>query len=506
VVAQLKNRPEFKFVELDRRVKVSYAVNDPYSGSEWHLTQIGAPTAWNTTQGSGVTIAILDSGVDATHPDLQPNLVAGYNTYDGNTDTSDVCGHGTAVAGTAAARSDNGQGVAGVAGQAKIMPVRIAYNDASNGCYAYYSTIASGLTWAADHGARIANISYSGVAGSAAIQSAASYMKSKGGLVFVAAGNAGINENIAPTTSMIAVSATDSTDTKTSWSSYGSYVALAAPGAGIWTTSKGGIYQAWNGTSFASPVAAGVAALVMAARPDLTAVQVETLLESTARDLGGAGRDTLYGYGRVNAAAAVQAALNMPLAPDTQAPAVAITAPLGSSSISGAAVVSVNASDNVGVARVDLQVDGTVVASTSAAPYTFSWDSTGVANGMNNLIALAYDAAGNRGTSSAVAVNVANATPPVTRDNVPPVVTLVNPVAGKVSGNVNVRVNASDNSGAAGIKLSLYIDNVLKASGTGSSLSYNWNTRRENAGVHTVMTRARDAAGNTSSSSVQVTR
>jgi subtilisin family serine protease len=505
VVAQLKNRAEFKFVELDRRVKVSYAVNDPYSGSEWHLTQIGAPTAWNTTQGSGVTIAILDSGVDATHPDLQANLVAGYNTYDGNTDTSDVCGHGTAVAGTAAARSDNGQGVAGVAGQAKIMPVRIAYNDASNGCYAYYSTIASGLTWAADHGARIANISYSGVAGSAAIQSAANYMKSKGGLVFVAAGNAGINENIAPTMSMIAVSATDSTDTKTSWSSYGSYVALAAPGAGIWTTSKGGIYQAWNGTSFASPVAASVAALVMAARPDLTPAQVESLLESTARDLGSAGRDTLYGYGRVNAAA-VQAALNMPLAPDTQAPAVAITAPLGSSSVSGAAVVSVNASDNAGVARVDLQVNGTVVASTSAAPYTFSWDTTGVANGMNNLIALAYDAAGNRGTSSAVAVNVANATPPVTRDSVPPVVILVNPVAGKVSGNVNVRVNASDNSGAAGIKLSLYIDNVLKASGTGSSLSYNWNTRRENAGVHTVMTRARDAVGNTSSSSVQVTR
>ena len=506
VVAQLKNRPEFKFVELDRRVKVSYAVNDPYSGSEWHLTQIGAPTAWNTTQGSGVTIAILDSGVDATHPDLQANLVAGYNTYDGNTDTSDVCGHGTAVAGTAAARSDNGQGVAGVAGQAKIMPMRIAYNDASNGCYAYYSTIASGLTWAADHGARIANISYSGVAGSAAIQSAANYMKSKGGLVFVAAGNAGINENIAPTTSMIAVSATDSTDTKTSWSSYGSYVALAAPGAGIWTTSKGGIYQAWNGTSFASPVAAGVAALVMAARPDLTAAQVESLLESTARDLGGAGRDTLYGYGRVNAAAAVQAALNMPLAPDTQAPAVAITAPLGSSSVSGAAVVSVNASDNVGVARVDLQVNGTVVASTTAAPYTFSWDTTGVANGMNNLVALAYDAAGNRGTSTAVAVNVANAPPPVTLDTVAPVVTLVNPVAGKVYGNVNVRVNASDNSGAAGIKLSLYIDNVLKASGTGSSLSYNWNTRRENAGVHPVMTRARDAAGNTSTASVQVTR
>jgi subtilisin family serine protease len=505
VVAELKKRPEFKFVELDRRVKVSYAVNDPYSGSEWHLTQIGAPTAWNTTQGSGVIIAILDSGVDATHPDLQANLVPGYNTYDNNTNTSDVCGHGTAVAGTAAARSDNGQGVAGVAGQAKIMPVRIAFND-GGGCYAYYSTVASGLTWAADHGARIANISYSGTAGSAAIQSAANYMKSKGGLVFVAAGNAGVDENTPATSAMIPVSATDNTDTKTSWSSYGNYVALAAPGASIWTTSMGGIYQTWNGTSFASPVAAGVAALVMAARPDLTPAQVETLLESTARDLGTGGRDTLYGYGRVNAAAAVQAALNMPGATDTVAPTVAITAPLGSSSVSGAAVVNVNASDNVGVARVDLQVNGTVVASDIAAPYTFSWDTTGVANGMNNLVALAYDAAGNRGTSSTVAVNVANAKPPVVRDTVPPVVTLVNPIAGKVSGNVNVRVNASDNSGAAGIKLSLYIDNVLKASGNGSSLSYNWNTRRENNGVHTVMTRARDAAGNTSTASVQVTR
>jgi subtilisin family serine protease len=506
VVAQLKSRPEFKFVELDRRVKASYAVNDPYSGSEWHLAKIGATTAWDTTQGSGVTIAILDSGVDAAHPDLQANLVAGYNSYDGNTDTSDVCGHGTAVAGTAAARSDNGQGVAGVAGQAKIMPVRIAYNDPTYGCYAYYSTIASGLTWAADHGARIANISYAGVAGSATIQSAANYMKSKGGLVFVAAGNAGIDENITPSTSMIVVSATDSTDAKASWSSYGSFVTLAAPGAGIWTTSKGGIYQAWNGTSFASPVAAGAAALIMAARPDLPAAQVESLLESTALDLGTVGRDSLYGYGRVNAAAAVQAALNAPLAPDTLAPAVAIAAPLGSTSVSGAATVSVSASDNVGVARVDLQVNNTVVASTSAAPYTFSWDTTGVANGMNNLIAVAYDAAGNRGTSTAVAVNVANALPPAAPDTVAPVVTLVNPVAGKVNGNVNVSVNASDNSGAAGIKLSLYIDNVLKATGTGSSLSYTWNTRKENTGAHTVTSIARDAAGNTSTASVQVTR
>ncbi|KQV84864.1 peptidase S8 [Massilia sp. Root351] len=506
VVAQLKNRPEFKFVELDRRVKSSYVVNDPYAGGEWHLNNIGAAAAWDSAKGAGVTIAILDSGVDGAHPDLQANLVAGYNVYGNNTDTSDVCGHGTAVAGSAAARSDNGVGVAGVAGQARIMPVRIAYLDPTYGCYAYYSTVASGLTYAADHGARIANVSYGGVAGSAAVQSAAQYMRSKGGLVFVSAGNNGKDEGLAPTSTMIVVSATDGSDTKASWSSYGNFVSLAAPGSGIWTTSKGGLYQTWNGTSFAAPVAAAAAALLMSARPDLSPAQVETILFNTAKDLGAAGRDNLYGYGRVNAAAAMTAALAAPTAPDTQAPSVAIAAPLGSSTVSGAATVSVNASDNTGVARVDLQVNGAVVASADAAPYVFSWDSTGVANGMNNLVAVAYDAAGNRGNSSAVAVNVANALPPAAPDTVAPVVVLTNPVAGRVNGNVNVTVNASDNSGAAGIRLSLYIDGSLKASGSGSSLSYSWNTKKEAVGTHTVQTRATDAAGNTSTATVQVTR
>jgi subtilisin family serine protease len=506
VVAQLKNHPEFKFVELDRRVKASYVANDPYLGSEWHIAKIGAPAAWDQSQGAGVTIAILDSGVDASHPDLKPNLVAGYNSYSGNTDTSDVCGHGTAVAGTAAASTNNALGVAGVAGQARIMPVRIAYLDPTNGCYAYYSTVASGLTWAADHGARIANISYDGVSSSAAIQSAAQYMKSKGGLVFVAAGNSGTNPGIAPTSSMIVVAATDSNDARASWSNYGSFITLAAPGAGIWTTSQGGAYQAWNGTSFASPVAAGVAALVMAAKPALDGNQVQNLLQSTALDLGTAGRDDNFGYGRVNAAAAVQAATNTTVTVDSQAPADSIAAPLAGSSVSGTVAVNVNASDNVGVARVDLKVNGTVVASDASAPYSFSWNSTGAANGIASLVAIAYDAAGNAGTSSTVQVNVANVTAPVTSDTTPPVLAITNPIAGAVSGNVNVKLNASDNSGAAGIALSLYVDGTLAAQGSGGSLSYNWNTRKIARGGHTLQAVARDAAGNTSSSSVQVTR
>lgn len=504
VVAKLARRPEIRFAELDRKVKAGLAVNDPYIGSAWHLNRIGAPAAWDRSQGAGVTIAVLDSGVLASHPDLKDRLVPGYNIYGNNTDVSDVCGHGTAVAGAAAASTNNATGVAGVAGAARIMPVRIAFADAS-GCYAYYSTIANGLTYAADNGARIANISYAGVAGSAAIQSAARYMKGKGGLVFVSAGNDNLNDATVADPAMIVVSATDSADAKAGFSNYGAFVALAAPGAGIWTTDRNGAYSSWNGTSFASPVAAGVGALVMAARPDLSAEQVEALLFSSAADLGAAGRDPVYGYGRVQAGAAVAAAAAYVAPPDTSAPVVTLRDPLGNSTVSGVVPVSASATDNVGVARVDLAVNGTVVASASEAPFTFSWDSSGVANGMASLVALAYDAAGNGGASGSVSVNVANATAPVARDIEAPAVAINNPTSGSVSGNVTVSLSASDNLGAAGISLSLAIDGVIKASGKGAALSYNWNTRKSAAGQHVISATARDAAGNTSSASVTVT-
>ena len=505
-VAKLSRRPEFKFAELDRKVPVALAVNDPYIGSAWHIGKIGAPAAWDVTQGAGVTIAVLDTGVNAAHPDLKDRMVAGFNAHDNNTDTSDMCGHGTAVAGTAAASTNNALGVAGIAGAARIMPIRITYKDTSGACYAYYSTIAHGITYAADNGARIANVSFVGIANSSAVKSASRYMKSKGGLVFISAGNNNVDENIAPDNAYVIVSSTDSNDNRSSFSSWGSFVSLSAPGSGIWTTNSGLGYSAWNGTSFASPVAAGVAGLMMAARPDLNAEQIEAMLLSSAVDLGTAGRDPVFGYGRVNAASAVSAARAYVAPVDSIAPAAVIAAPLGSSTVSGLVPVSISASDNVGVARVDLLVNGTVVASDSAAPYSFSWNSAGVANGMNNLVAIAYDAAGNAGSSATVAVNVANGTALVTKDTTAPVVTISNPVnGGSVSGPVTVTLNASDNAGAAGIAMTLLINGKVVASGNGGTLSYNWNTKKVAKGLHTVTGSARDAAGNTSSSSVSVT-
>jgi subtilisin family serine protease len=509
VVAKLSRRPELAFAELDRAVHPAMAVNDPYAGSEWQLAKIGAQTAWDSTMGSGVTIAVLDSGVNVNHPDLKANLVPGYNVYSNNTDLTDVCGHGTAVAGTAAATGNNATGVAGVAGAARIMPVRIAYNDPTYGCYAYYSTIASGITYAADHGARVANISYAGVAGSSAILSAARYMNGKGGVVVVAAGNNNINENITPDPALVVVSATDSNDAKASFSSYGSFVTIAAPGTYIWTTNNSLGYSQWQGTSFSAPVVAGVAALMISARPDLGSDQIKSLMYSTAVDLGAAGRDPIFGYGRVNAAAAVQAAKAYQATTDTTAPVASIAAPLANSTVSGVVAVNVNASDNVGVARVDLTVNGTVVATDTSAPFSFSWNSAGVANGIANLVAIAYDAKGNAGRSTTVAVNVANSTTstaPSGTDTTPPTVKISNPVAGTVSGTVSVSVNASDNSGAAGISTVLKIDGVTYAQGSGSTLGYSWNTHKFSAGQHVLTATARDAKGNTSSTSVTVTK
>lgn len=515
VLARLRHNPHVKFAELDRLVESTLAVNDPYIGSAWHVNKIGAPLAWDTTLGAGVTIAILDSGIDSAHPDLAPNLVPGFNFYDSNTNLADVCGHGTSVAGAAAAVSNNGVGVVGIAGGARIMPLRVAYRDAASGtCYGSYSTIARGLIHAADNGARVANVSYGGVTTSSSVTSAANYLKSKGGLVFVSSGNTGTDQGYAPNSAMIVVGATTSSDSRASWSSYGSFVSLAAPGSGIWTTRQGGGYASVNGTSYASPVAAGVAALMMAAAPALSGAAIESLLFSTALDLGTAGRDKYFGHGRVNAVAAVQAARAALPPPDASAPVAAITAPLGSSSVSGLVAVDASATDNVGVTRVDLEVNGSVVASDSSAPFGFSWNSAGSPNGMNNLVAIAYDAAGNAGRSAAVAVNVANTAPlggatgsgsGSAADTTAPTVRIVNPVAGSASGTVSVSVSAGDNLGAAALSQQLLIDGKLVAQGTGGTLAYGWNTRKWAAGVHTVQAVVRDAAGNIGQASVSVT-
>jgi thermitase len=323
-----KNMPEVEYAELNARVKAggtSITPNDPNFSKQWYLTDINAPKAWATTVGSkNVVIAILDTGVDSSHPDLAPNIVAGYNFYDGNTDTSDVQGHGTAVAGSVVQATNNGIGGAGVCWDCGIMPVRIAYDD--NGeAYAYYSTVATGMQWAIENGAKLENISYEGLSGSSTILSAAQYVYQNGGLVFGCAGNDSENQGYAASPYLNIVSALVSGDTLASFSNYGANVTFSAPGNNIYTTQMDGTYGYWWGTSFSSPIAAGVAALVWSVNSSLTNAQVNTILINSADDLGAAGWDEDYGYGKVDAAKAVAAAAPAPSPTPTPTPTPSAT-------------------------------------------------------------------------------------------------------------------------------------------------------------------------------------
>lgn len=516
VIARLAHHPHLKFAELDQYLPPTLTPSDPYYPNAWHLPKISSPTAWDISQGKGITIAILDSGVDGKHADLSTRIVSGWNFYDNNSNTSDVYGHGTKVAGAAAAITNNSKGVAGVAGQAKIMPLRVT--NASG--WATWSGISKGLVWAADQGVRVANISFLGVTSSASARSAAQYMKDKGGLVVVSGGNTGKQENYTATTTMIPVAATDANDNRTSWSSYGNFIALAAPGVSIWSTTNGNGYGSVHGTSFSSPITAGVIALMMAANPTMKNTSIEKALYSTAKDLGTKGRDPYYGYGRVNAAAAVKAVATSTTSTtstaetdeslataDTEAPTVSILTPLGGATVSDLVPVDIEATDNVEIVRTELWVNDTSVAIDTSAPFAFSWDSKGAPNGKAFLAVRAFDAAGNTATSPTVEVNVLNQTEELASDTTPPQISIINPVPGNVTGNVIITVNAADDSSAADISLAIYVDGKLVISGSGSTLSTHWNTRPRHvaAGTHTIQAVAKDAAGNTSSATVDIT-
>lgn len=494
VEAALSHRSEVKFVERNYRLSPDFIPNDPVYASQWHLPKIYADAAWDISVGSpSIVIAILDSGVDSTHPDLAPKLVAGFNFFDNNTNTADVYGHGTKVAGTAAAICNNATGVASPACQNLIMPIRVT-DTAGSG---YVSAIANGLTWAVDHGAKVMNLSFGGVAGISTITSASQYVINHGGLVVAAAGNCGCFDSTPANPYMISVSGTDGSDNLASWSSQGDYVDVAAPGVSIYTTTSGGGYAAVSGTSFSSPLTAGVVALMMSANTALKPADIESLLKANADDLGGSGYDTAYGYGRINAYRAVAAAASTVSPIDSTPPTVSINSPSNGTTVGGSVSVGITASDNVAVTRVDMYVDGQYYASDNTAPFGFSWDTTQVSNASHSLSVIAYDAAGNSRTSSGVTVTVNNTIG--SSDTQPPLVvisTLATTAVG--GGKLSVTVSATDNVGI--VKVELYIDGALVATDSAAPYSFSVNTRKFSSGSHTLQAKASDPSGNVGAS------
>lgn len=283
--------------------------NDPEYYQQWGLSMVDAPFMWDHTTGSpDLIVAVIDTGVDYNHVDLAAvNQAIGWDFVNDDSDAMDDNGHGTHVAGIIAATRNNGIGISGVAPGVTIMPVKVL-NAIGSG---WMSDVAAGITFAADNGAKIISMSIGG-GPSPSLSSATKYAAyEKGCLLFAASGNDGGNIVTYPAAYnwVIGVGAVGHDGNRASYSNYGNFVSLAAPGGSydgdythdILSTWPGNQYS-WNaGTSMATPFASGVAALYWSARPALTNVQIARVVIASADDIGTPGKDIYYGYGLVDA-------------------------------------------------------------------------------------------------------------------------------------------------------------------------------------------------------------
>lgn len=403
VERELRSSGLFRSVERDWVAAVAAQPNDPYYAAQWSLPRTGVPLAWGLSTGAwSAPVAVLDTGVDASHPDLQGQLLPGYDFINGNADPSDDHGHGTRMAGIVAALANNGEGIAGVAPGSPIIPVKVLDSDGKGP----YSAIAEGITWAVDHGARVVSLSLSGPNPSQLLQDAVNYARANGAVCVAAAGNDGKSLAVYPaaTNGAVAVAAIDEADRHAWFSNTGAWISHAAPGVNLLTTDLGGGYASSTGTSPAAAFSAGVFSLLFAFVPDLTPQAAIARIEAGTFDLGPAGWDPTFGWGGVDAMAALVPGEPGATPPDKMAPTVALLSPSRGSLVSGHFGVEVAASDNVGVSRVELFVDNTKYATEYEPPYSFVVDATQLSAGKHKLRAYAFDAAGNRKNTKNVQV------------------------------------------------------------------------------------------------------
>jgi len=339
VAEKLTSLEGIAWAEPNRWREATAMPNDPQFDQQWGLTRIGCPEAWDSTTGDpSVIVAVIDTGVDLNHPELEPKLLPGQNLVDfpagaesikgwvlegdftGNdSNPQDDVGHGTHVAGTICCASDNGVGVAGVSWDVRLLPVKVlarARELATGRVSGIGSSanIAAGIRWAADNGARVINMSLGGYAETTVEREAVEYAIGKGVVVIAAMGNDNVAQPHYPSAfdEVIAVAATDAQDKRASFSNMGSWVDVAAPGVGIQSTYWDDTYASLSGTSMAAPHVSGVAALVLSQNGGLDAEEVGEILRKTARELKANPGDPVpndqFGAGLIQAPTAIVAA------------------------------------------------------------------------------------------------------------------------------------------------------------------------------------------------------
>ena len=313
----LSNISGVRWAEPDRTLHVMEKPNDPLLGKQWAYGKLSFARAWKVERGVGspVVVAVIDTGVDPTHPEMEGRLVAGRDFVDGDELPDDVYGHGTGVAAIVAANTDNREGIAGMSWGAKIMPLRTC--NEKGGCSMF--AVAQAIVFAAARDARVVNLSLGGAmpACPQTLDVASTFAAARGSLLVTSSGNSAQQGN--PTNfpaaceGFMAVGATDAADNWAPFSDFGSHVDVSAPGASIttaWTRENSppetSGYVTTDGTSFAAPHVAGLAALLLSQHPEWTPGQVETRIEETAVDLGPEGRDPWFGHGRIDVVRALK--------------------------------------------------------------------------------------------------------------------------------------------------------------------------------------------------------
>ncbi|GHB63165.1 type VII secretion-associated serine protease [Streptomyces cirratus] len=304
------------------------AAADTIRDRQWGLLTLRAEEAWGTTQGEGITVAVLDTGVDGTHPDLTGQVLDGADLVAMGAGRGDRAWarHGTAMAAIIAGRGhgpDRAEGVLGVAPHAKILPVRVILEESDPGRAKARDTksgaLAEGIRWAADHGADVINLSLGDDSESAhheaAEDEAVQYALGKGVVVVASAGNGGEHGDPASYPAaypgVIAVAAVDRRGKKADFSTRHWYATVSAPGVDVVIADPDRAYYEGWGTSAAAAFVSGTVALVKAAHPGLSPAQIKKLLRDTASDAPAGGRDDSRGYGTVDAAAALQGAARL---------------------------------------------------------------------------------------------------------------------------------------------------------------------------------------------------
>lgn len=439
LVARLKEDPNVESVAFESVVQTLFIPNDPYYSTpyptskygniaQWAPQFIGADQAWDSTLGDpSIIIAIVDTGIDANHPDLTGKVVLAKNFVRGER-VSDSFGHGTHVAGIAAAQINDGTGIAGICGRCSLMSVKVLGADGSGSL----SNVVSGITYATDHGARVINLSLGSSSRSTIMRDALDYAINNNALPVVAMGNSNTSnvDDLAYWYSALSVGAVDQQGAKASFSNFGLQTDVTAPGVAVLSTmptypvtlnTQYGYkmnYDALSGTSMATPCVAGLAGLILSDNPSLTAMQVKTIIEDSAGD--GNSFNLTYGFGAVHAPAGIA------LAPHTNTtnPVFSSISPTFGSTLSHNVLFFTVMSDNVGVHHVDFVSGGArfILPATSvgyaattgvnAIPTIPPWGSflfsTTQWNGVFNVTVNTFDKSGNS-TSSAGNYDIENA-------------------------------------------------------------------------------------------------